>query len=99
MKNRIIQRAQYAIDVPNYRNADYDIDYDKVATIIERFRTYDFTQHTTAELIAFMRGEDCRNIPALHAMAKAVVDTHPHIPTAKERKQKRQAKAKEQKNG
>lgn len=99
MKSRIIQRAQFAIDVPDYRDANYDLDYDKIANVIERFRAYDFTQHTTTELIAFMRGEDCRNIPALHAMAKAVVDTRPHIPTAKERREKRQAKAREQKNG
>jgi hypothetical protein len=59
---------------------------------------YDWSKHSTKELLCILRSELGRESPDFHAKLKNVLATRPNIPTKQQAKAKRVEKAKAQRN-
>lgn len=59
---------------------------------------YDFSVHSTKELLAFLRGPECRSQRDLHNIIKTELSKRPNIPTKAQAKAKRKELAKSQRN-
>lgn len=59
---------------------------------------YDFSGHSTLELLGILRSQAGREVPGLREVLKKVLATRPNIPTKAQARAARQEKAKAQRN-
>lgn len=60
--------------------------------------SYDWSQHSTKELLMLLRTQLGREVPEFHAKFKEILATRPNIPTKEQAYAARIQKAKQQKN-
>lgn len=60
--------------------------------------SYDWTRHSTKELLVLLRSQLGREVPEFNAKFKEILATRPNIPTKQQAKAARIEKAKQQKN-